>query len=98
MRYLLSGLAIAMIELGDVKQALELVYKVIGLEQGNDYGKELLIHCLVLLGRADEAREIGRAILAARPGLTISAVRAARFESPYRERHLSSLRAIGLPE
>jgi hypothetical protein len=52
----------------------------------------------VELGRLDEARADIRALLAMRPGATISEVRRYLDFMPNLDRYLDSLRLAGLPE
>jgi adenylate cyclase len=98
---LLNGLGVAMTELGEVEQALQLIR-----ESGATNPSTLhlswthLIHCLVLLGRINEARTIARDLAATNSNYTITAAREhlGAHTSEARERRLASLRTAGIPE
>jgi adenylate cyclase len=100
MRFVLNGLSIATEHLGDVEQALGFAARAMRTGHGAGYGWMQHLHCLMLLGRTEEATEIAREILRHRPDLTLSAVSDmfAPFLPSHRESRVSSLRAAGIPE
>ena len=100
-RFGLIGLAHALVELGEVEQALDLVRKASAAGHGENYAIPCLIHCLVLLCRVDEAKEIVRRILQTNPNFSLAAfqIRLAPFHNrQFRERRLATFRAAGVPE
>jgi adenylate cyclase len=98
---LLNGLGVAMTELGEVERALQLIRESVATNRSMlHFSWTHLIHCLVLLGRMDEARSIVREVIAADPNYTIAAAREnlAAHTREVRERRLASLLAAGIPE
>jgi adenylate cyclase len=91
-----GGLSIAVAEMGDVGQALELSRKA----NAEGYGLAITIHCLVQLGRVDEAKRFTAELRAWDPGYTMRSAekRLACYGVGHRERRLTSLRAAGVPE
>jgi adenylate cyclase len=100
MRIMLWGLSVAVSELGEVEEALEFARRAIATRRGEAYGRPIQIHCLVQLGRVEEARESASALLKERPGYTLATARSsmAPFSRHHVERRLASLRAAGIPE
>jgi adenylate cyclase len=101
LRFLLLGQGIAMTELGEAEQAVNIIRRSIAAGAGRVwFAWSHFINCLVLLGRMDEAREAARALLELDPGRTLATARAqmAEWNSPHCERRLASLRAAGIPE
>ncbi len=100
LRFILAGLGLAKIELGDAIAALDLLRKALAVGKGELFGRSGLVHCLVTLGRIDEAKKVAKTILADNPSHTIASARQgfAMYPADYRERRLSSLRAAGIPE
>jgi adenylate cyclase len=99
---LLHGLAVAMTELGGgVEQALQLIRESVATNRSMlRMCWTHLIHCLVLLGRMDDARAVVRDLTAADSNYTIAVAREdlGAHTSEARERRLASLRAAGMPE
>lgn len=100
LRFLLVGLGLAKIELGDAETALDILRKGVAVGQGDAFGRNATIHCLIALGRVDEAKALVRSLLADNPSSTIASARQdfAMYPVDYCERRLSSLRLAGLPE
>jgi adenylate cyclase len=98
---MLAGLGVAMTEIGEVGQALELIREAAATSRSvlRLYWTHL-IHCLVLLGRMDEARAVVRDLTATDSNYTIAVAREhlGAHTSEARERRLTSLRAAGIPE
>jgi adenylate cyclase len=99
-RFMLIGLASATLELGEYERALDLIRQGIAAGHGEGFGHTHMVHCLMLLGRIDEAREVARTILEANPGYSLAVARnsMAPYGSDYRARRLASFRAAGIPE
>jgi hypothetical protein len=91
-----GGLSIALAEIGDMEQALELSRKA----NAEGYGFAITIHCLVQLGRLDEARRFTAELRAWDPGYTMRSAekRLSCYGVGHRERRLAALRAAGVPE
>jgi adenylate cyclase len=101
LRFFLLGLGIAMTELGEAEQAVNIIRKSIAAGMGRGwFGWSHLVNCLVLLGRMDEARGAAQALLDVDPGLTLAVAHARMVEwsDRHRERRLASLRVAGIPE
>jgi adenylate cyclase len=95
-RMFFGGLSIALAEMGDVEQALELSRKA----NAEGYGFPITVYCLVQLGRLDEAQRFTAELRAWDPGYTMRSAqkRLACYGAGHRERRLASLRAAGIPE
>jgi adenylate cyclase len=98
---MLAGLGVVMTEIGEVGQALELIREAVATNRSVlRFYCTHLIHCLVLLGRMDEARAVVRDLTATDSNYTIAVAREhlGAHTSEARERRLASLRAAGTPE
>jgi adenylate cyclase len=96
MRFTLTSLSAALVELGEVEQALDAARKATAM----GYGRSYLIWCLVLLGRIDEAREEVKTLLRTRPSYSLARwVRLnSAFPESYISRRIALFRAAGIPE
>jgi TolB-like protein/class 3 adenylate cyclase len=99
-RFALIGLASASVELGEAEHALDLIRQGIAAGHGEGFGRGHMLHCLVLLGRMEEAREVAGKILESSPGYSLADVRNSMvpYDSFYQARRLASYRAAGIPE
>jgi len=100
MRFFLNGMGVALTELGELEQAAQHLRKSMAIASGEGFGMSHLVHCLVLLGQLDEAKQVARAMLAIDPSYTVALASriGAAFTPAHRERRLASLRAAGIPE
>ncbi len=89
-----------MIELGEAEAAVAVIQRGIVVGQGESFGRSAMIHCLITLGRVEEARALAQAYLAEYPSHTVGRARQElrMYESRYRDRRLVSHRTAGIPE
>jgi adenylate cyclase len=95
------GLANALIQLGEPEEALGLLRKAIATGHGENYAIPNLIHCLVVLGRVDAAKEVVGKVLGTNPNFTMANVRirlAPFSNKEFCDQRLASFRAAGVPD
>jgi adenylate cyclase len=96
----LVGLGTSLMELGQGEEAVQHLRRALSTRHGDQFGWSHLIHCLVQLGRIDEAREEARKLMDQRPRITLAFFREdmKHWPAAYQERRLVALRAAGFPE
>jgi adenylate cyclase len=97
---ILWGLSIAVGELGQLEEAVDLMHKSFAAGRGAVWGRSTMLHHLVRLNRMDEARALVRTILEDDPEFTLAIARK-RFQgysAAFMERRIAALRAAGIPE
>jgi TolB-like protein/class 3 adenylate cyclase len=98
--YMLAGLSVAVGELGQLEEAVDLMHKSFAAGRGAVYGRATLLHHLVRLNRMDEARALVRIILEDDPGYTVAFARRTHqgYSPAFMERRMAAYRAAGIPE
>jgi adenylate cyclase len=97
---LLAGLSVAVGELGQLEEALDLMRQSFAAGRGTVYGRPTMLHHLVRLNRMDEARALVRTILEEEPGFTLAVARTRHhgYSAAFMERRIAGLRVAGIPE
>jgi adenylate cyclase len=97
---MLWGLSIAVGELGQLEEAVDLMHKSFAAGRGAVFGRPTMLHHLVRLNRMDDARALVRTILEEEPEFTLAVARRAHqgYSPAFMERRIAAYRAAGIPE
>src|SRR5262249_486015 len=97
-RFALSGLGLALTELGEFDEALRVCRRAIAFKRGVPEGLGPIIGPLIGLGRMEEAREAARLLVESEPGYTLTVARSHLAPFVDCEKRIERIRSLGVLE
>ena len=100
MRYILSGMSCALLELGRPEEALQFAHQSLAVGKGRDFGRMYIVYALLALDRPNEAKAEFAAIRARNPEMTVGRQLddMAVWPAEVIARRVAIYRSLGLPE